>query len=303
MKIAVTGASGFIGTELLGELEKSKGIVVTAITRGGSARADSPFCTWKDTDWSAGSLTEALDGAEAVIHLAGVRGTTSDPADYAVNMEMTQNLLEAMTKAGTKRIVFASTISVYDDEDEIPWEEDGSLKGRTMYGESKISCERLIQEYAGKYRFTYGIVRIAQVLGEGEKHRGMMNVFIDTAASGGALKVIGKSEAKRQYLYVKDLTKILTVLAAGSDIVDAGKDIIVNAGMPEAYTNLEIAKIVNKVYCNETPIDYDDSSPETIRPSNMDISRLKKLGFMPLDMEEALREMKTNSGITGTTEQ
>lgn len=302
MRIAVTGASGFIGTELLGELEKSKGIEVTAITRGGSARADSPFCTWKETDWSADNLTEALDGADAVIHLAGVRGTTSDREDYAVNMEMTQNLLEAMAKAGTKRIVFASTISVYDDEDEIPWKEDSTLKGRTAYGESKISCERLIQEYAAKNGFTCGIVRIAQVLGEGERRRGMMNVFIDTAASGGVLKVIGKSEAKRQYIYVKDLTKILTVLAAGSDTVDAGEDVIVNAGMPEAYTNLEIARIVNKVFGNATPIDYDDSSPETIRPSNMDISRLKKLGCTPLDMEEALREMKTNSGIAGTAE-
>ena len=302
MRIAVTGASGFIGTELLGELNKAEGIEVTAITRGVSASADSPFCTWRATDWSVDSLTEALAGADVVIHLAGVRGTTSDPTDYAVNIEMTQSLLEALAKAGTKRIVFASTISVYDDENEIPWKEDGTLKGRTMYGESKISCERLIQEYAPKHGFTYGIVRIAQVLGEGEKRRGMMNVFIDTAASGGALKVIGKSEAKRQYIYVRDLTKILTVIATGSDTVDAGEDIIVNAGMPEAYTNLEIAKIVNKVYGNAAPIDYDDSSPETIRPSNMDISRLKKLGCTPLDMEEALREMRTNTGITGSAE-
>ena len=120
MRIAVTGASGFIGTELLGELNKAEGIEVTAITRGVSASADSPFCTWRATDWSVDSLTEALAGADVVIHLAGVRGTTSDPTDYAVNIEMTQSLLEALAKAGTKRIVFASTISVYDDENEIP---------------------------------------------------------------------------------------------------------------------------------------------------------------------------------------
>ena len=292
----MTGASGFIGTELLSGLKKRKGIKVTAITRGGSARADSPFCTWKETDWSVKSLAVALEGADAVIHLAGVRGTGSDPAEYAVNTEMTRNLLEAMAEAGTKRIVFASTISVYDDENGIPWKEDSALKGRTMYGESKIKCEGLIHEYAADHGFTYGIVRIAQVLGEGEKRRGMMNVFIDTAASGGALKVIGKSEAKRQYIYVKDLAEILAALAAGSDAVDAGKDTIVNAGMPEAYTNLEIAGIVNRVYGNTTTIEYDDSSPETIKPSYMDTSKLKKLGFMPLDMEEALTEMK-NRGL------
>ena len=295
MRIAVTGASGFIGTELLSGLKKRKGIKVTAITRGGSARADSPFCTWKETDWSVKSLTEALEGADAVIHLAGVRGTGSDPAEYAVNTEMTRNLLEAMTAAGTKRIVFASTISVYDDENGIPWKEDSVLKGRTIYGESKISCERLIQEYAPKHGFTYGIVRIAQVLGEGEKRRGMMNVFMDTAACGGTLRVIGKSEAKRQYIYVKDLAKILAEIAAGKGGFDDGKNIIINAGMPEAYTNLEIARIVNKVFGNATPIDYDDSSPETIRSAFMDISRLKTLGYEPLDMEKALADMKTGA--------
>ena len=292
MRIAVTGASGFIGTELLSGLKKRKGIKVTAITRGGSARADSPFCTWKETDWSVKSLTEALEGADAVIHLAGVRGTGSDPAEYAVNTEMTRNLLEAMTAAGTKRIVFASTISVYDDENGIPWKEDSALKGRTMYGESKISCERLIREYAAKGGFTYGIVRIAQVLGEGEKRRGMMNVFIDTAASGGTLRVMGRSEAKRQYIYVKDLAEILAMLAEGSGGPDAGKNIIVNAGMPDAYTNLEIAKMVNAVFGNTTPIEYDDSFPETIRSSHMDISRLEKLGYTPLDMEAAVKALK-----------
>ena len=292
MRIAVTGASGFIGTELLSGLKKRKGIKVAAITRGGSACADSPFCTWKETDWSVKSLAEALEGADSVIHLAGVRGTGSDPAEYAVNTEMTRNLLEAMTAAGTKRIVFASTISVYDDENGIPWKEDSALKGRTMYGESKISCERLIREYAAKGGFTYGIVRIAQVLGEGEKRRGMMNVFIDTAASGGTLRVMGRSEAKRQYIYVKDLAEILAMLAEGSGGADAGKDIIVNAGMPSAYTNLGIAKTVNAVFGNTTPIEYDDSFPETIRSSHMDISRLEKLGYTPLDMEAAVKALK-----------
>ena len=291
MKIAVTGVSGFIGTELLAELQNTKNIEIIAITRGGSEHADTPFCEWRETDWSVESLSKALDGADAVIHLAGVRGTTSDPADYVINETMTENLLKSMINDEVKRIVFASTISVYDDVDEIPWTEDCILKGRTMYGESKINCEGLIWEYAANYGFTYGIVRIAQVLGEGEKRRGMMNVFLDTAREGGTIKVMGRSEAKRQYIWVKDLAKILVMLAAGEGDFDAGSDIIINAGMPNAYTNLEIAQIVNKVFDNKTPIEYDDSSPETIKPSFMDIAKLKNHGYTPLDMEEALREL------------
>ena len=119
-----------------------------------------------------------------------------------------------------------------------------------------------------------------------------MNVFIDTAAAGGQLHVIGRSVVKRQYLYVKDLVKILAALACGNDSFSTDQNIIVNAGMPSAYTNLEIAQTVNRVFENDTPIDYDDSREETIRPSWMDINKLKKsLGIEPRDMEEAMGEI------------
>lgn len=293
MRIAVTGASGFIGTELLAQL-KASGNTVAALTRGSiEDNAADAQVQWKTTDYTRESLTEALAGSDAVVHLAGVRGTTPDPADYVINETMTENILAAMASAGVKRIVFASTISVYDDEDLIPWTEDAPLKGRTAYGDSKIRCEQLIRKYADECSLTYGIVRIAQVLGLGERRRGMMNVFIDTAAAGGELRVMGRSVVKRQYLYVRDLVKILTALACGNNSFSADQSITVNAGMPEAYTNLEIARIVNRVFGNDTPIDYDDSKEETIRPSCMSTDLLReKLGISPLDMAEALTALK-----------
>ena len=72
-------------------------------------------------------------------------------------------------------------------------------------------------------------------------------------------------------------------------------NITVNVGMPHAYTNLEIAEIVNRVYGNTTPIDYDDTRAETIKSSYMDIGRLTDLlGYYSLDMEEAIRELRDN---------
>lgn len=310
MNIAVTGASGFIGMELLSVLSKRNDVTVTALTRDASSYEDSERCVWRSTDYSEGSLeaifagtpksTDAEDAAcsgpvDAVIHLAGVRGTETDLQKFAVNVAMTENILKAMRVSGVKRIVFASTMSVYNDDSLMPWKEETPLRGRSCYGDSKADCEDLIRKYAGTDSppFTYGIARIAQVLGEGEKRRGMMNVFIDTAREHGTLKVMGKSIVKKQYIYVKDLVNVLTILACGNERFSKEENITVNVGMSEAYTNLEVAKAVNRVFGNPEPIDYDDSYPEKGRPFHMDISRLTDhLGYTPLDMESALRKIK-----------
>lgn len=305
MNIAITGASGFIGLELLAVLNKRSDVTVTALTRDASLYEDSECCVWRSTDYSEDSLTDIFKGTshageacDAVIHLAGVRGTENDPGKFAVNVSMTENILKAMRSAGVKRIVFASTMSVYNDDSLMPWIEDSPLRGRSCYGDSKADCEDLIKQYAAVQEaeeavsFTYGIARIAQVLGEGEKRRGMMNVFIDTAREHGTLKVMGKSVNRKQYIYVKDLANVLSILACGSDSFIADENITVNVGMPDAYTNLEVARIVNKVFGNQTPIDYDDSYPEKGRPFHMDISKLKeRLGYEPLDMENALKQL------------
>lgn len=303
-KVAVTGASGFIGTEVLHRLEDRNNIEIIALTRSFADKHDK--YEWRSTDYSYESLCSALEGADAIIHLAGVRGTTSNPDDYIINEKITGNILSAMSADKISRIIFASTISVYDDENLIPWTEGAPLRGRTAYGNSKVVCERLIREYSDKSGIEYAIVRIAQVLGEGERRRGMMNVFLDTAAAGGQLRVIGESRAKRQYIYIRDLADILVAL---SDIkydketdgnnenkqkVGAGLALTLNAGMPSAYSNLEIAEIVNRIYENTTPIDYDDSIHETIRSSWMDISRLRDvLRTEPMDMESAIKDMRS----------
>ena len=287
MNIAVTGASGFIGMELLAVLNKKDDVSVIALTRDASSFEDSEDLVWRSTDYSVGSLIKALDGADAVIHLAGVRGTENDPEKFAVNEAVTENILKAMAVCGAKRIIFASTMSVYNDDGLMPWKEDDPLGGRSCYGDSKAACERLIESYSAECGLTYGIARIAQVLGEGEKRRGMMNVFIDTAREHGTIKVMGKSVLRKQYIYVKDLVRVLALLAAGNG------NITVNVGMEVAHTNLEIAEIVNEVFGNPTPIDYDDSYPEKGRPFLMDINRLKKgLGYEPLGMKEALTAMR-----------
>lgn len=292
MKVAVTGAGGFIGKELLAELVNMNDVEVLALTRGSTDNKASSACTWLRTDYSAESLADALEGVDVVCHLAGVRGTEDDPTAFTANLEITKNILAVMKSIGIRRIIFASSVAVYSGRDPMPWKEDDSTGGYRAYGDSKADCERAIKDCAENGDITYGIARIAQVLGEGETRRGMMNVFLDTARERGTLKVMGKSVMKRQYIYVKDLVKVLALLTTDEKV--RGKNLVVNVGMPNAYSNLEIANLVNEVFENHTPIDYDDSYPEAGRGFYMDISRLKEeLKYEPLDMREALEDIKT----------
>lgn len=289
MNITVTGANGFVGRSLIERLAKDDDLDVLGLSRSGIANEwlSSP-CDWAVTDYSVKSLTEVFRGKNAVIHLAGIKGTKTDLADYDIDMRMTENILEAMTITGISRIIYASSRLVYGNPDNVPWTEKTTPEPLLAYAKNKVRCEKLCAKWAKETSGEALSLRIAQVLGVGEKTRNMINVFQDTARVGGEIKVIGKSVAKRQYIYTKDLAEILYRLTVSKHL-DSG---IMNVGMTKAYTNLEIAQNINKAFYNDTPIFYDDSQPETITPSIMDVSKMLHItGFTPMDMEQALSDI------------
>jgi len=284
MKIAVTGASGFVGKSVAENLIE-KGIEVVPVSR-------------KSTDYSVESLAQILQGVGTVIHLAAVRGGDGAMVDYHDNERITENLLRAMAEAGTEQIIYASSRMVYSGEENIPWKETDIPAPNSLYGISKMEGENLCSYYSRKYGFRSTAIRIAQVMGPGETVRNMMSVFLEKAARGEQLKVIGASKAKRQYIYVKDLAEVISRIALDSSAQGcagtsgrAGQEVI-NAGMEQAYTNLEIAQAFSEVFGLPTP-EYDDSKPETITPSIMDVGRMvEQTGFRPRDMRDALEDIR-----------
>lgn len=278
MKIAVTGASGFVGRSVAEKLIEH-GVEVVPVSR-------------KSTDYSVDSLAQILRGADKVIHLAAVRGGDGSMSDYRDNERITENLLSAMTLGDADRIIYASSRMVYSGEEAIPWKETDIPAPNSLYGISKLEGENLCNYYSRKHGFSSTSIRIAQVMGIGEKVRNMMSVFLEKAAHGEQLKVIGESRAKRQYIYVKDLAEVICRLAlVSSSAVSAGQEVI-NVGMEQAHTNLEIAQVFSEVYGLPAP-EYDDSKPETITPSIMDVRRMiERTGFSPRDMRAALEAIR-----------
>lgn len=167
-RVLITGATGFVASALIPELQ-SRGWRVRAAIR----RPDGRFRTETipvgdiggDTDWSA-----ALDGIDAVVHLAAHvhrlgEGPDDDARHFSVNAEGTGRLAEAAAAAGVRRVVFVSSIKAVAD-DGLVTERTPPLP-RTAYGRSKLEGERALERIAGRTDVETVILRPPLVYGPG----------------------------------------------------------------------------------------------------------------------------------------
>lgn len=287
-RIVVTGASGVVGDAMLEKAAGRDDINVLALSRSSGHTESAANISWAGTDYSEESLMPLLSGADAVVHLAGIKGIKTELHEYDEDMHMTEALLKASVAGDVGTFVYASSRIAYGDPEKVPWTEETVPDPRSAYGKNKLRCEQLCREYSEKYGLRVIIVRIAQVLSEKDHMRNMVNVFRDLAEKKQQLTVIGKSAARRQYIYSRDLADVIFSLIS----TDISGCCIVNAGMEGAYTNLEIAEAFVKAYGIPDPVKYDDSAPETITPSYMDVRRMKELtGMVPREMSEVLADM------------
>lgn len=273
MKVAITGGTGFLGKEVVSMLDRDTNY--TPIIIGREAFIENIKNEYRSTDYSKQSLDTVLKDIDAVIHLAAKRGANGSISDFHANEIITENLFSSCACLEIKNIVFASSISVYSDVTKIPWTEEQLPYPKNLYGVSKVACEYIGDLYHKKYDLNIKSLRIAHIIGDGEQYRGMMNIFIDNAFEKKTLKVNGKSIAKREFVYVKDVARAIKIAVSKPEIHD-----VFNVGSGEAYTNLEIAQIVNEVFDNQDNLIYDDSVDEGIQSSLMDGTKARdELGY------------------------
>lgn len=283
MRIAITGASGFIGSEFRKNLIPDWDIVALSRTE------KEGF--W-ETDYSVESLTRAFDNVDIVIHLASIRGKAEEYSAFTKNEILIENILKAMLACRCKRIIFMSSLAVYSDQKRVPWSEEQCVCPQTFYGLSKLAGEYLCQLYASK-GITYTILRCGIVYGLDHTKR-MISNFIDQAYRKEMLCLTGKSVNKRDFVYVKEVVKVLNWAVQTSDLDNQ----IINLSSGEAYTNLEIAEAVNECFDNVGNLKYDDTAPENIINSYMSADKLRELGFKhDYSLKSALIDIK--EGIQG----
>ena len=232
MKAFVTGAAGFIGSNLVDALlERGDEVVVLDdLSTGREANLEGALARGavfhqadiRDAERLAG-LVEAA-APEVIFHLAAqidVRRAVADPAfDAQVNVGGTINVLEAARRAGVRRVVNSSTGgAIYGDAGTIPTPEHHLAAPMAPYGQSKLAAEG----YLGLYRRLHGqssvSLRYANVYGPRQDPHGeggVVAIFCGKLVEGGAPVAFGDGRQTRDYVYVGDVVAA-NLAAAGTD--------------------------------------------------------------------------------------
>lgn len=216
MRAFVTGAAGFIGSNLIDHLLAAGHTVVgydnfsTGQHRFVEGALRSPkFNLIKADLLDPQSLREAIAGSDMVFHLAAnadVRFGTHHPfKDLEQNTIATFNVLEAMRANDVRRIVFSSTGSVYGEATVFPTPENAPFPVQTsLYGNSKVAAEGLISSYCEGFGFQSYIFRFVSILGERYTHGHVFDFYRKLRSDPGRLEVLGNGKQRKSYLYVED---------------------------------------------------------------------------------------------------
>jgi UDP-glucose 4-epimerase len=273
MKIAVTGASGFIGRYLV-EALSAGGHEIVAVGRAGSAGGDTADgrVTVRETDYSEESLKAVLEGADAVVHLAGRRMTREDEPNRLApfvepNVLATENLMRTAKARDIGNVVIASTIAVYSARNEAPYRETEVPQPLNAYGLSKLMAEQYASLYARDARIRLTNLRFAAVYGHGEKGTPALMRFVNEASAGRTLTLQGNRLISVDQLYVRDA--VGAIVAALGQKNPGGT---FNIGCGDAYTVVDMAETVNSIFGNAGDLVTEGSHEAPVRKNRMDIA-------------------------------
>ncbi len=209
MKVFVTGAGGFVGRALLSKLVERGHSATALLLRGEPAGGLEPSAQVVRGDITDPlSLRGALEGHDAVVHLAGVVGYGQEWRRCTlVNVEGTRNVAREAARAGARRFIHMSSVSVYGRVPEVLLSEDAPLlKTGEPYGDTKIDAEQALRAAAAGGDLDWTILRPTVIYGRGDDK--FLPKLVENLRSGRA-RVIGHGRGSVDLVHVDDVVTFI----------------------------------------------------------------------------------------------
>jgi nucleoside-diphosphate-sugar epimerase len=300
----VTGAAGFIGSHLVDAL-LARGARVRALDNFSNGRRENLAHCLDRIELLEGDIRDpetcrqASRGVELVFHqaaLGSVPRSMRDPGTtIQVNVAGTANVFAAARDAGVRRIVYASSSSVYGDSVQLPKREGEQGRPLSPYALSKVMNEELAAVFAGCFQMELIGLRYFNVFGPRQDPDGpyaaVVPRFFDSCISGTAPTIHGDGEQSRDFTYVDDAVAA-NLLAAAAPSASCGRAYNVAGGCRKSVNDL--AGLVRKIVGRGLDPQYVPSRPGDVRHSSADLSLIRDgLGYTPrIGIEEGLERCR-----------
>ena len=297
MNFLVTGGAGFIGSHVCERLLES-GHAVWAFDdlnafydpRIKQRNLRDIQALARPFQFVQGDITDrpALDGLfrrvkfDQVIHLAaraGVRPSLEEPALYQrVNVEGTVNVLEAARLNGVRKIIIASSSSVYGVNSKVPFaESDPIFCAISPYAASKLACEALGHVYHHLYGLDIVMLRFFTVYGPRQRPDLAIHKFARLISAGRPIPVFGDGSAARDYTYITDILD--GVIACTQK--EFGFDIF-NLGESQTVRLDRLVTLLEGALGKQAVIDRQPTQPGDVPITCADVSKARaQLGYSP----------------------
>lgn len=281
MKIAIVGGNGFIGQEF---------------NRYATERGHRTVISGSSLDIFSDSgkrqITDILSGNDAMVFLAARRPVSGfSLEDYYYNIRLAGSYFECAHDCGIVNVVAISSRSVYSSPN-LPWEEKIWDCPLSLYGASKQAVDGLALHYNRSYGMRIKSLRLAQVIGRGEKKGFLLSTLIDNALEGRKQSIYGTGTGRRQYIYVKDVCDVILHCVMTQKTVSG----IFNIGLDYNVSVSELAVIINEVFGNSAGIELLPGKPEDRNQYLMDVTKAYcELHWKPeYDLRKAFMDIKEN---------